>query len=173
MVAAILIILTSILWAAFPIESSYILAPIDPVTLGIIFGGAGLGKELFIKGPQARRQRRLAAVRAALDIPFLNRPRQPTEIEEADPVGGALQGAIGGYTLGQVGQPAKVELGGAGEFDAIADRDMRLGVDTQQFTEGLPEEGFTRSSSGPQSQFTNPPTPNTFRHLRAQRSRFV
>lgn len=68
---------------------------------GLLTGGmvaAGLGKSLLIDAPKADRQRKLAAETARYS-PWTG--MAPQQVEEADPIGSAMQFGTTGAMLGQ------------------------------------------------------------------------
>lgn len=79
----------------------------DPLTIGLL-GGAGLGlaKGLLVDQPAADRQRKVSAVEARYS-PWTG--IKPEQIQEANPMGSAMQGGMTGAMVGQgVGQTDKM-----------------------------------------------------------------
>lgn len=81
----------------------------DPLTLALIGGGAGLLKSELLDRPKEERQRKQAAITARWS-PWTG--MAPGQIQEADPFGSALQG---GLTGAMIGQNIDVTGGGAGQ----------------------------------------------------------
>ena len=70
----------------------------DPLTLGLLLGGAGLLKSEVVDRPKERRQRKLAAETQRYS-PWTG--LRAGEIQEADPFGSTLQFGLTGASLGQ------------------------------------------------------------------------
>lgn len=70
----------------------------DPLTLGLLFGGGGLLKSELIDAPRAAKERQLAAATQAYS-PWTGLKAQP--VHEPDPAGSALQFGATGAALGQ------------------------------------------------------------------------
>lgn len=78
----------------------------DPITLAILLGGAGLVKEATLGADKERRDRTLAAETQRYS-PWTG--LKAGGIKEADPFGSALQGGFGGFALGSSIQSAEAD----------------------------------------------------------------
>lgn len=83
----------------------------DPITLGLIFGGVGAGKSLLFDSAKEKRQRKLAAETARMS-PWTGIKDGPMyNIEEADPIGEGMAFGMTGVGLGQNMQAHKAKMG--------------------------------------------------------------
>ena len=101
----------------------------DPLTLALIGGGAGLLKSELIDRPKEERQRKQAAITARWS-PWTG--MAPGPIQEADPFGSALQGGLAGAMIGQANQGA-----GAAKAKDVAEVSLSGGVQPQSIKEVL------------------------------------
>lgn len=70
----------------------------DPLTLGLILGGTGLGKSLLVDAPQEARDRK-AAAEVTKWSPWTG--MQPGAVKKADPLGSVMTWGSTGAQLGQ------------------------------------------------------------------------
>lgn len=83
----------------------------DPLTLALLGGGAGLLKGLFVDGPQAAQQNKINAAVARYS-PWTNM-RADTTHQNPNTIGDVLTGGLAGGMLGQSGLLADAAPGPA------------------------------------------------------------
>lgn len=70
----------------------------DPITMGLLFAGLGVGKSELVDRPKEERQRKLAAEQTRWS-PWTG--IKPQEVQEADPIGSGMQFGMTGAAMGQ------------------------------------------------------------------------